>query len=309
MISVDNLTVKYGTKVAVDNLSFNVDKGDIIGIVGRNGSGKTSTVESICGLRKMATGIISINGLNPLKDRQEIQKIFGIQFQESSYPKHLKVKEVCKLFSSFYDNVLDYNTLLKKFDLSDHANHYVSKLSGGQKQRLSIILALLHNPDYIILDEITTGLDPEARRKIWDTILELKEQRKTIILVSHFMDEVEYLCDKVLFIDKGKKLAYKTVNDYIDELNYEEKVSFMVRDTSLISSLKSINKVKEINVNGKEVLCYGDKYELSKTIEDYLNENKIDYYRFKVISPSFEDVFFNYLGGGVNESNAQFIKI
>lgn len=207
VIKVNNLTVKYKDFKAVDNVSFNICANEIFGIIGPNGAGKTSLVEAIEGLRKASEGKIEVLGLDPVENRSEIYKRVGVQLQQTSYPDRAKVEDVCKLFSSFCKDCVPYKELLRKMGLEKVKRSYVNKLSGGERQKLSILLAVLHSPSVVFLDELTTGLDPFARQEVWDMIKDCKEKGMTIILVTHFMDEIENLCDRVAVMKKGKILT------------------------------------------------------------------------------------------------------
>jgi len=203
-IIVRNLVKKYGDFVAVNDVSFSIKEGEIFGIIGPNGAGKTTTVECISGLRVPDSGSVSIFGLSPLKDRNKIRKFLGVQLQQSAMPPRLKVGEAVELFASFYSDPLDPNDLLETLGIKDIKNSMFKNLSGGQKQRLSISLALIGNPRIAILDELTTGLDPEARRETWTLIEGIRDRGVTVILVTHFMDEAERLCDRLALINHGK---------------------------------------------------------------------------------------------------------
>lgn len=210
VIRVQNLVKKYGNFVAVDDVSFSIREGEIFGIIGPNGAGKTTTVECISGLRAPDSGSISVYGFSPQKERDKIRKLVGVQLQESALPPRLKVGEALDLFASFYSNPLDPNKLLELLGITKVKNSQFRKLSGGQKQRLSIALALVGNTRVAILDELTTGLDPEARRETWDLIEGVRERGVTVILVTHFMDEAERLCDRLTLINHGKLVVLDT---------------------------------------------------------------------------------------------------
>lgn len=210
VITVQHLVKRYGGFVAVNDISFSIRKGEIFGIIGPNGAGKTTTVECISGLRVPDSGSISIFGLSPQKDRNEIRKSVGVQLQESALPPRIKVGEAVDLFASFYSNPLDPDDLLESLGIKKIKNTFFKKLSGGQKQRVSIALALVGNPKLAILDELTTGLDPEARRETWDLIEGIRERGVTVILVTHFMDEAERLCDRLVLINRGMLRALDT---------------------------------------------------------------------------------------------------
>jgi ABC-2 type transport system ATP-binding protein len=204
VVVVDHIRKQYGATVAVDDVSFSVTEGEIFGIIGPNGAGKTTAVECISGLRVPDSGSLSIYGYSPRKDRDRIRHFVGVQLQESQLPPRLKVGEAVRLFASFYPNPLDPNELLESLGIERVENSAFKKLSGGQKQRLSIALALVGNPKVAILDELTTGLDPEARRETWALIEGVRDRGVTVILVTHFMDEAERLCDRIALINHGK---------------------------------------------------------------------------------------------------------
>jgi ABC-2 type transport system ATP-binding protein len=210
VVRVTNLVKRYGSLAAVDDVSFSIREGEIFGIIGPNGAGKTTTVECISGLRVPDSGSISVYGLSPQHDRDRIREYMGVQLQESALPPRLKVGEALELFASFYSNPLDPQEVLESLGVKDIESVAFKKLSGGQKQRVSIALALVGNPKIAILDELTTGLDPEARRNIWAVIERMRERGVTVILVTHFMDEAETLCDRVALINRARLQALDT---------------------------------------------------------------------------------------------------
>ena len=209
-VTVQHLVKKYGRLVAVNDVSLSIHEGEIFGIIGPNGAGKTTTVECISGLRAPDSGSISVYGLSPQKDRNAIREFVGVQLQESALPPRIKVGEAVKLFASFYSNPLDPDQLLESLGIEQIVKSSFKNLSGGQKQRVSIALALVGNPRLAILDELTTGLDPEARREIWSLIERMRERGVTVILVTHFMDEAERLCDRLALINHGAVRALDT---------------------------------------------------------------------------------------------------
>jgi ABC-2 type transport system ATP-binding protein len=206
-VTVQNLVKKYGRLIAVNDVSLSIHEGEIFGIIGPNGAGKTTTVECISGLRAPDSGSISVYGLSPQKDRNKIREFVGVQLQESALPPRIKVREAVKLFASFYSNPLDPDQLLEALGIEQIVNSSFKNLSGGQKQRVSVALALVGNPKLAILDELTTGLDPEARREIWSLIENMRDRGVTVILVTHFMDEAERLCDRLALINHGTVTA------------------------------------------------------------------------------------------------------
>ena len=210
IITVSNLCKRYGAVDAVDDVTFSINEGEIFGIIGPNGAGKTTMVECISGLRVPDSGSVTIYDLSPKDDRAKLRKFIGVQLQESSLPPRIKVLEAVNLFASFYSNPLDSHELLETLGLTKKRNTTFKKLSGGQKQRLSIALALIGNPKIAILDELTTGLDPDARREVWGLIERIRDRGMTVILVTHYMDEAERLCDRVALINHGKLVAHDT---------------------------------------------------------------------------------------------------
>ena len=210
VVTVQHLVKRYGNVFVVNDISFSIREGEIFGIIGPNGAGKTTSVECISGLRAPDAGSISVCGLSPQKDRNKVRELVGVQLQESALPPRLKAGEAVRLFASFYSNPLDPDELLESLGIKRFENSVFKSLSGGQKQRLSIALALVGNPQLAILDELTTGLDPEARHETWSLIERLRDRGVTVILVTHFMDEAEKLCDRLALIDHGTVRALDT---------------------------------------------------------------------------------------------------
>ena len=207
VIDINHLHKRYGEKTAVDDVSFTVDTGEIFGVLGPNGAGKTTTVECVEGLRRPDRGSVRVLGVDPRRDRDQIRQQIGVQLQESQLPDKLTVSEALDLYASFYRTPADVLPLLERLGLAEKRNTRYKKLSGGQKQRLSIALALVGRPRIVVLDELTTGLDPAARRNTWALIQDMRDQGVTILLVTHFMEEAERLCDRVALIDAGRVVA------------------------------------------------------------------------------------------------------
>lgn len=222
IIKVENLTKAYGDLKAVKNLSFSVKKGTAFGLLGANGAGKSTTIECILGTKELDSGSVSILELNPKFNRKELFEKVGVQFQEANYQENIRVEELCQVTTSLYKKPADYNELLSQFGIADKSKALVKELSGGQKQRLFIILALICNPDVVFLDELTTGLDARARRDVWQSLSNLKDKGLSILLTSHFMDEVEILCDTICILNKGETVFYGTVKEAIEESPYEK---------------------------------------------------------------------------------------
>lgn len=221
IIKVSQLSKKYVENEVVKNLTLNVKRGEILGLLGANGAGKSTSIECILGTRKADTGTVSILGMSPKKDRKTIFENVGVQFQEANYQNEIRVNELCEETMALYKQPADYLELLKKFGIDQYLKSPVKSLSGGQRQRLFIILALIPNPEIVFLDELTTGLDTRARREVWKTLEILKQNGLTIVLTSHFMDEVETLCDRVCILKKGETVFLGTVKEAIQNSPFE----------------------------------------------------------------------------------------
>jgi ABC-2 type transport system ATP-binding protein len=204
VISVSGVRKVYGRTIAVDGVTFDVRRGEIFGLIGPNGAGKTTTMECVEGLRRPDRGSIAVLGLDPVRDRRALQRRIGVQLQAAQLQKRIKVWEAVDLWSALYERPVDGNGLLRQLGLHDKRNAWFMTLSGGQKQRLFIALALINDPEVVFLDELTTGLDPQARRAIWILVRGIRERGKTVFLTTHMMDEAERLCDRVAIIDHGR---------------------------------------------------------------------------------------------------------
>jgi ABC-2 type transport system ATP-binding protein len=256
VISVQHLVKRYGEFVAVNDVSFSIHEREIFGIIGPNGAGKTTMVECISGLRVPDSGSISIYGLSPQKDRDQIRKFVGVQLQESALPPRIKVVEAVKLFASFYPDPMDPIELLESLGIKNIQNSTFKKLSGGQRQRLSIALALVGNPKVAILDELTTGLDPEARRETWTLIDGIREHDVTVILVTHFMDEAEKLCDRVALINQGVLKVLDTPEAIAAQAG-ENRVRFVPSESLEDATLRAIPGVNQIDRKERYITVSG----------------------------------------------------
>ena len=257
VIEVTGLTKRYGGKAVVDDISFHVDQGEIFGILGPNGAGKTTAVECLEGLRKRDGGQVRILGLDPRTDAHQLHQRIGVQLQETQLPEKLKVREALELYASFYPNPADWRELLSRWGLTDKAGTSFGKLSGGQKQRLFIALALVGNPQVVFLDELTAGLDPGARRATWDLISQVRAQGVTVVLVSHFMDEVEELCDRVAILERGRIAALDTPAGLVDRAGGEYRVRFRPTAPLDEQSLTALAGVVAVTRRGAQVEVCG----------------------------------------------------
>lgn len=222
IIQVSSLSKSYDTLQVINGIDLSVSKGEVFGLLGANGAGKSTMIECILGTKKADKGNISILGMNPLKERKKLFEQVSVQFQEANYPDKIRVDELCQETGCLYKNPANYKELLFQFGLAEKEKSFVSELSGGQKQKLFIILSLIPNPQVVFLDELTTGLDTKARRSVWKSLKELKEKGLTILLTSHFMDEVEELCDRIGIMKDGQFIFYGTVLEAIKKSPYEK---------------------------------------------------------------------------------------
>ncbi|MNH58491.1 Daunorubicin/doxorubicin resistance ATP-binding protein DrrA [compost metagenome] len=218
MIKVDNLKKRYGDKQAVDGISFSVKKGEIFGILGPNGAGKTTTLEMMETLRPIDSGTVVIDGIDVATKPDQIKYVIGVQPQTPAFQDKTKLTEVIEMFGAAYGEKVDPMKFLRDVELEDKANSYVEDLSGGQKQRLSITTALVHGPKVFFLDEPTTGLDPQARRHLWDLIEQVRAKGISVVMTTHYMDEAEILCDRIAVMDNGKIVAIDTPKNLIKQL-------------------------------------------------------------------------------------------
>lgn len=214
IVQVQNLNLTYKSLHAVQNVSFSVKSGEILAVIGQNGSGKTSTVECVEGLRKPDCGLIRVFGKDPWMHRSVVYKEMGVQLQEAEYPSKIRVEELCGLFAGFYNRPADWKLLLTQMGLTEKRKCPIHKLSGGEKQRLSILLSLMGRPKLLVLDELTTGLDPEVRQNMWISFENIRKGGVAMIMVSHYLDEVEALADKILYLEKGKQQFFGTQQEF-----------------------------------------------------------------------------------------------
>jgi len=257
IIEVANLVKTYDGVNVVDGVSFSVEEGEIFGIVGPNGAGKTTTVECVEGLRRPDGGSIHVLGLDPIRDRYDITERVGAQLQESRLQDKITVGEALDLYASFYRDPADWRELLDRLGLLDKVDTRYAKLSGGQKQRLAIALALVGSPEIAILDELTTGLDPQARRSTWDTIEEIRAGGVTVVLVTHFMEEAERLCDRIMVIDHGRVVAIDSPSGLIREIGSEQRLTFRPSKPIDEDAFANLPEVTSVGRDGPHVVITG----------------------------------------------------
>jgi ABC-2 type transport system ATP-binding protein len=247
IIEVNGLVKRYGDHTAVDGVSFSVEQGEIFGILGPNGAGKTTTVECIEGLRSPDGGSIDVCGIDPRHDNGDLRQLLGAQLQESELPDKLEVGEAMELYSSFYRDPVDWRELLDTLNLTEKIGTRFKNLSGGQKQRLSIALSLVGGPRVAVLDELTTGLDPQARRDAWELIEGIRDRGVTIVLVTHFMEEAERLCDRLAIFDRGTIVAIDTPAGLVAKVDDRQRLRFRPSapiDHAILTSLPEVTHVE-----------------------------------------------------------------
>jgi len=299
IISVQNLRKTYGKTVAVADISFEVAEGEIFGLLGPNGAGKTTTIECLQALRQPDSGDIRVLGLDPLTDAQALRHRIGSQLQESALPDRIKVWEALDLFASVSPGAADWHILLEQWGLAEKRKASFSNLSGGQKQRLFIALALVNSPEVVFLDEMTTGLDPGGRRVAWDLIRAIRDKGTTVVLVTHFMDEAENLCDRLAVVDLGKVVASGSPQGLIARYTSEGRVLFTSEKTDL-PWLATVPGVKKVAVKGQRVEVEGSGPVLALTAAA-LVEHGIVPADLRIEQPSLEDVFLKLTGRTVGE--------
>ena len=283
-------TAADGDTVAVSDVSFAIEDGEIFGILGPNGAGKTTTVECIAGLREPDGGRLSVLGLDPRRDRDELRQVLGVQLQDSELPPKLEVGEALDLYASFYRDPADPGDLLAALGLETKRDTRFQDLSGGQRQRLSIALALIGQPRIAVLDELTTGLDPQARRDTWSLISQIRDRGVTIILVTHFMEEAERLCDRVALIDAGSVVAIDTPGALADGAGGDQRIHFqpsVAFDDELLTDLPEVNTLSR---HGEQVTVGGTGDVLGAVIS-VLASNGIVAGHLRVEQASLEDAF------------------
>ncbi len=257
IIEVEQLRKSYGTTVAVDDVSFAVAPGEIFGMVGPNGAGKTTTIECLEGLRRPDHGRVRVLGLDPDRQEKQLRPQLGVQLQQANLPERIKVWEALDVYASFYSSPLDWRDLIDPLGLAEKRGTAFAKLSGGQKQRLFIALALLNDPRLVFLDELTTGLDPQARHASWDLVRGIRERGKTVFLTTHFMEEAERLCDRVAIMDGGRIVALDTPARLIRQLGAESRVSFCVQGGLSAAALSALPQAGRVESLGDRVIVCG----------------------------------------------------
>ena len=299
VIAVTSIRKAYGRTVAVADVSFDVREGEIFGLIGPNGAGKTTTMECVEGLRAPDGGSISVLGLDPVRDARPLQERIGVQLQEAQLQKRIKVREAVGLWASLYRKPVDGDRLLEQLGLSDKRNAWFMTLSGGQKQRLFIALALINDPELVFLDELTTGLDPQARRAIWDLVRGIRARGKTVFLTTHLMEEAERLCDRVAIIDRGRIVDIATPAEMIRRHCPEQTVVVATDDRSSEARFRQIPQVESVAWHDGRFTLQGRGDELVTQVIECLAEHRIHVTDFRTERSTLEDVFLKLTGHSI----------
>ena len=302
VIQVSGVRKTYGSTVAVDDVSFEVNDGEIFGLIGPNGAGKTTSMECIEGLRTPDRGKISVLGLDPFRDVYKLQDRIGVQLQQAQLQKRIKVWEAVDLWASLYKKkTIDGERLLEQLSLADKRTAWFMTLSGGQKQRLFIALALINDPEVVFLDELTTGLDPQARRAIWELVRGIRERGKTVFLTTHLMEEAERLCDRVAIIEHGRIIDIDTPASLVNRHCPERTVVLATTEPAAEARLRTIPRVDAVTCKDSQFTILGRGDELVTDVIHCLSENRIRVTDFRTILPNLEDVFLKLTGHSIRD--------
>jgi ABC-2 type transport system ATP-binding protein len=291
-ITVNGLRKTYGPLTAVDGVGFEVGAGEIFGMVGPNGAGKTTTIECLEGMRSPDAGDVRILGLDPRRDGYELRERIGVQLQQSSLPDDIKTWEALGLFASYYRKPAPWEPLLGELGIADKREARFSKLSGGQKQRLFIALALVNDPEVVFLDELTTGLDPHARRAMWNLVRAIRDRGKTVFLTTHYMEEAEHLCNRVLIIDRGRIVALDTPEKLVANLKAETRIIFTAAEPDYDPApLRAVAGVTRVDIAGDKVTVTGRGDRLVILVVNALDAQRVRFRDLRTEQPNLDDVF------------------
>ncbi|MFE5484354.1 ABC transporter ATP-binding protein [Streptomyces sp. NPDC056527] len=295
MIEVQGLRKAYGGRSVVDGVSFEVAEGEIFGILGPNGAGKTTTVECVEGLRVPDAGTVRVGGLDPVARHADVTRILGVQLQESELQAKLTVREALELYASFYERPADWRNLAERLGLDAHLEARFGKLSGGQKQRLFIALALVGNPRAVVLDELTTGLDPRARRETWSLVEDVRAGGVTVLLVTHFMEEAQRLCDRIAVIDKGRIAALDTPDGLIGRATASKVISFAAETPLDPAELRALPRVAAVETKDGRTVVSGTDETVDALIR-LLARRAVTAHQLRVVDATLDDAFLDLTG-------------
>ncbi len=301
VISVSAIRKTYGRTVAVDEVSFDVEPGEIFGLIGPNGAGKTTTLECVEGLRSPDRGAISVLGVDPARHAYALQERIGVQLQEAQLQKRIKVLEAVRLWASLYRKPLNGDRLLDQLGLAEKRNAWFMSLSGGQKQRLFIALALINDPELVFLDELTTGLDPQARRAIWELVRGIRRRGKTVLLTTHLMEEAERLCDRVAIIDRGRIVDIGSPAELVHRHCPERTLIVTIDDLAAADVFRAVHGVVAVVCNGNRLTIHGKGDDVVTDVIESLAEHRMHVIDFRTEHPSLEDVFLKLTGHTIRD--------
>jgi len=304
VIAVSNLVKRYGRTVAVNDVSLEVFEGEIFGLIGPNGAGKTTTMECVQGHRVPDKGTISVLGLDPRRESAELRQRIGVQHQEAHLQKRIKVWEAVDLWQSLYTRVVDPDALLLRLGLEAKRDAWFMTLSGGQKQRLFIALALIHEPEVVFLDELTTGLDPQARRAIWDLVIGIRERGTTVFLTTHLMEEAERLCDRVAIIEHGRLVEVGSPDALVEKHCPERTVVFTTDDGANVAERMhgvGVVAVERVEENTETLTIRGEGDDFVTDVINCIAREGIRVRGFRTEIPTLEDVFLKLTGRGIRD--------
>ncbi len=301
VIRVDGIRKRYGAQVAVDDVSFEVRQGEIFGLIGPNGAGKTTTMECVEGLRIPDRGTVAVLSLDPFRDVYQLQDRIGVQLQEAQLQKRIRVWEALHLWASLYPNPVDGDALLDQLGLLDKRNAWFMTLSGGQKQRLFIALALINDPEFVFLDELTTGLDPQARRAIWELVQGIRDRGKTVFLTTHLMEEAERLCDRVAIIEHGRIIDIDSPSGLVARHCPERMVVLATSDRSIVARFLEVPSVDDVSEADGRLTIRGVGDELVTDVVRCLSECRANVTEFRTVLPNLEDVFLKLTGRHIRD--------
>jgi ABC-2 type transport system ATP-binding protein len=302
VIQVAGFRKTYGSTVAVDDVSFDVGDGEIFGLIGPNGAGKTTTMECVEGLRPPDRGTIAVLGLDPFRDVYALQERIGVQLQQAQLQKRIKVWEAVHLWAALYRRPsADGERLLEQLGLAEKRNAWFMNLSGGQKQRLFIALALINDPEVVFLDELTTGLDPQARRAIWELVRGIRARGKTVFLTTHLMEEAERLCDRVAIIERGRIIDIGSPEELIRRHCPQRTVILATADAQAEERFRAIPHVESVSCTDDRFTIRGTGEDLVTEVIECLSENRIRVTDFRTVLPNLEDVFLKLTGHSIRD--------
>jgi ABC-2 type transport system ATP-binding protein len=302
VIRVSRLRKTYGSTLAVDDISFEVKTGEIFGLIGPNGAGKTTTLECVEGLRRPDRGTVSVLGLDPRRDAYRLQQRVGVQLQQAQLQKRIKVWEAVHLWSSLYGKrTADGDQLVEQLGLVEKRNAWFMDLSGGQKQRLFIVLALINDPEVVFLDELTTGLDPQARRAIWELVRGIRKRGKTVFLTTHLMEEAERLCDRVAIIEHGRIIDIGTSENLVQRHCPERTVVLSTDDPAAEERLRAVPRFAEITSADSRLTIRGSGDDFVSDVIHCVSEYGIKVTDFRTVLPNLEDVFLKLTGHSIRD--------